>query len=234
MKQFIELAYRWWDKFRPKQVMVTLNQIKRKDLSADGWRKLLKVNGGRKVDFSKEFPLSSMLDTHDLNDTLSCCKRIPEHRPLMIKFEIFCVKNTIKCTKDKRVHKCLNTIEKYLKGKVPLEELRDAIKHSHDAFSYAMSCSKESTYGIGASYEATTSMASATAFIGKYVENTTNIKHNTLYVSKHTLRAVERNSEAIRCAPNETGYEKSNPGTAHTKEVKRQTNYLRRLLNGKR
>ena len=61
-----------------EQITVTLQQIKDAHPCKDGWSKVLKANGGTKAAMDLEFPLVSILDSNNLQDTLWVISNVPE------------------------------------------------------------------------------------------------------------------------------------------------------------
>jgi len=108
------------------QIMITLQQIKDNDPCTDGWRKVLKANGGRSADFSKPFPVSSILDSNNLEDTFWVIRFLPEHDLLWRRYALWCALQVKDNTKDLRVHECLKTVERFCNGEATEEELSAA------------------------------------------------------------------------------------------------------------
>ena len=108
------------------QIMITLNQIRKHDPCADGWSKVLKANGGTKADFDKEFPVSSILDSNDLDDTLWVIRCLPEYESLWRKFAWWSATQVVDNAKDERVNKCLEVVKRYSEGLATDEELSAA------------------------------------------------------------------------------------------------------------
>jgi hypothetical protein len=126
------------------QIQVTLKQIKDNDPCTDGWVKVLKANGGLKADYDKPFPLSSILNSNDLDDTLWCLKLLPEHNNLWRKYAWWCASQVAHLTDDKRVHDCLAVVLRYSEGKATDEELEVAKRWAFSAYAaaadYAAAC----------------------------------------------------------------------------------------------
>jgi hypothetical protein len=111
------------------QIQVTLKQIKDNTPCTDGWVKVLKANRRLwKTDYDKPFPLSTALDSNDLDDTLWCLKLLPEHNNLWRKYAWWCASQVAHLTDDKRVHDCLAVVLRYSEGEATDEELRVARK----------------------------------------------------------------------------------------------------------
>lgn len=83
-------------------ITVTLNQIKDSSLFYDGWKKVLKANGGLNADFDKPFPLVSILDSNGLDDTLWVIARVPElskYEKIWREFSRWCALQNIELIK---------------------------------------------------------------------------------------------------------------------------------------
>lgn len=73
-----------------KPITITLNTIKQHEPSYDWWMKVLKANGGINADFDKPFPVSSILYSNDLDDTLWMLRCLPDHDLLWRQFVAWC------------------------------------------------------------------------------------------------------------------------------------------------
>ena len=108
------------------QIMITLQQIKDNDPCAGGWRKVLKANGGKSADFSKPFPVSSIIDSNALEDTFWALGCLPEHDLLWRRYALWCALQVKDNTEDPRVHECLETVERFCDGEATEDELEMA------------------------------------------------------------------------------------------------------------
>ena len=114
------------------QVMTTLNLIKG-GVHSLTWMRILEANGGIKADYNKLFPLSSVLESSSLEETLECFRALPEHKRILEKFTLYCVKEASTPTDGEVVHNAIAVLEKHvLKGGVASKELSDAYKGIHD------------------------------------------------------------------------------------------------------
>jgi hypothetical protein len=149
------------------QIQVTLKQIKDNDPCTSGWVKVLKANGGLKADYNKPFPLSTALDSNDLDDTLWCLKLLPEHNKLWRKYAWWCASQVAHLTGDKRVHDCLAVVLRHSEGKATDEELAVARKGARDAARAADTATAAAAYAAawaaGAAAWATWAAARAAA-----------------------------------------------------------------------
>lgn len=196
-----------------KEITITLRQVRESGLCMDSWNKVLKENGGKGISFDKPFPLSGILGSNGLDDTLQCFTVLSEYLDIVVDFAIFCAKEASTHTDDKRVHTCINMIEKYLCGDVSLEELLIA----GDAADTA-------SLG-GAAYTARTYAAKAAADTVSLVTTTGDdvVPQVSYALDAVVCATIHAATNAVTC----------NYGDMYTAEVHKQTKYLRTLLNGK-
>ena len=79
-------------------INITLQQIKDAHPCEDGWKKVLKANGGLNADLNKPFQLSSILDSNNLDDTLWVISNVSElskYDHLWRKFAKWCALQNI-------------------------------------------------------------------------------------------------------------------------------------------
>jgi hypothetical protein len=109
--------------------------------------------GGLKADYDKPFPLSSILDSNDLDDTLWCLDLFPEHNNLWRKYAWWCASQVAHLTGDKRVHDCLAVVLRHSEGKATDEELAVARKGAAYA-DYASAAADAADAAAAAAYAA--------------------------------------------------------------------------------
>ncbi len=110
-------------------ITITLQKIRDQDPCTSGWEKLLKAKGGTTADYAAEFPLSDVLDSNDLADTLWCLRRLPEHDNLWRLYAVWCARQVQHLMTDKRSIDALDVAERYARGLATEAELyaaRDA------------------------------------------------------------------------------------------------------------
>ncbi|QZI93141.1 hypothetical protein SIPHO049v1_p0016 [Vibrio phage PS14A.1] len=95
-------------------ITITLNQIKSENHLIEGWKKVLKANGGASADIDKPFPMSSILDSNGLDDTIWCMRCLPEHAELWIEFACWCALQNIGLIKPYCSDDSYEMIVKYL------------------------------------------------------------------------------------------------------------------------
>lgn len=114
-------------------ITITLQQIRDKSPCHDGWQKVLKANGGSKADFSKPFPLSSILESNDLDDTLWTLQCLPEYHWLWRKFAVWCARQVQHLMTDQRSIDALDVAWRHSDGLATDEELAAAGDAARDA-----------------------------------------------------------------------------------------------------
>ena len=119
------------------QILITLRQIKDNNPCKGGWATVLTANGGIKADFTKPFPVSSILDSNDLNDTFWTLECLPEYDLLWRKYAWWCATSVVHLTTDIRVAECLEVIDRYCGGLATDEELKVAQAAARAAWSAA-------------------------------------------------------------------------------------------------
>ena len=112
-------------------ISITLNQIKKHNPCTDGWKKVLKANGGINADFDKPFAVSSILDSNDLGDTLWTLRCLPEHNKLWCKFACWCAMQNIEKIKSYCSADDYDLIVQYLTNQD--EDLRSAAWSAADS-----------------------------------------------------------------------------------------------------
>ena len=108
------------------QITITLAQIKEYSPSASVWSRVLKANGGEDADLNKPFPVSSILDSNGLDDTLEVLRCLPEYNVLWRKFAWWCAVQVVGFANDDRVSRCLEVVKRYNEGSATDEELAAA------------------------------------------------------------------------------------------------------------
>ena len=115
------------------QITVTLAQIKEYSPCAPGWSRVLKANGGYNADLNKPFPVSSILDSNGLDDTLWVLGCLPEYKVLWRKFAWWCAAQVKDNARDDRVSRCLEVVKRYSEGLATDEELAAARSEAAEA-----------------------------------------------------------------------------------------------------
>ena len=224
--------------------MVTLDQIKKHEPSYSMWEILTSIHGKDEDALHKPFPLSSILDSNGLEDTLWCFRCLPEYRDNFVEFTLFLIKHAERYTNDKRVPHCKDVIRKYLRGEVNTEELDTAVAEAYEAFNTVCWYIEGTTYDVEASYDAAETSARAVYYAGKYIAGSDGAID---YVARAIANAAAHYTKAINYAINEstnnTGHavtctfgtptdEDIASITTYEEERQKQINHLRKLLDG--
>ena len=107
-------------------ITITLQKIRDRHPCPSGWEKLLKSKGGTDADYSAEFPLSDVLDSNDLADTLWCLRCLPEHDNLWRLYAVWCARQVQHLMKDQRSIDALDVAERRARGLATDAELAAA------------------------------------------------------------------------------------------------------------
>ena len=83
-------------------ITISLQQIRDASPCTSGWEKVLKSKGGTAADMTAQFPLSDVLDSNDLDDTLWCLRCLPEHDNLWRKYAVWCARQVQHLMTDQR------------------------------------------------------------------------------------------------------------------------------------
>ena len=118
------------------QTMITLQQIADANPCTDGWRTVLKANGGTKADYAKPFPLSSILDSNDLEDAIWTLRCLPDDSQLWRRFAWWCASSVVHLATNEDAQYNIDVIDLYINGAATTAELSDANSAVSDA-SYA-------------------------------------------------------------------------------------------------
>jgi hypothetical protein len=105
-------------------VMITLNKIRAVSPCVAGWEKVLKAH--KYLGMDTEFPLSSVLYSNNLYDTLWCFYVLPEHIEIPKRFALWCARDVQHLITDEICINVLDVAERYLDGNATGEELKAA------------------------------------------------------------------------------------------------------------
>lgn len=112
-------------------ITITLQKIRDASPCESGWAKVLKAH--KHLGMDTEFPLASVLDSNDLDDTLWCLGCLPEHDNLWRKFAVWCARQVQHLMKDERSIAALDVAWRHSNGEATDEELRAAEAAAWDA-----------------------------------------------------------------------------------------------------
>ena len=106
----------------------TLNRIREHAPCTGGWRKLLKHLGKTEAD-DDLLPLSTILDSNGLDDTLWCLRAVidvEQHAPEMRLYAVWCARQVQHLLTDPRSLAALDVAERHAKGEATDAELAAA------------------------------------------------------------------------------------------------------------
>ena len=202
-------------------IYITLDQVKRSNPCPTTWNRILEIPRIPKHDYSKVFPLSEILTSNVIDDTLWCFRSLPKYSGVLDNFALFCIKEIDVHIRDRKVHACINILEEFLTGSTSLRELRTAIADA-DEYAYDVSGINEVAY-----HTTNTITSAASPYIA-----------NTVHANSITNAATHAAHAAGYAA---SGKNPSNPlsdlpfrtfADAYAAERQKQVAYLRMLLDG--
>jgi hypothetical protein len=107
-------------------ITITLEKIRSCDPCIEGWKKILESKGGSNSDMSLEFPLTDVLTSNGLEDTLWCLRCLPEHSNLWRKYAVWCAIQVQSLITDQRSLDALDIAWKHSDGLATDDELASA------------------------------------------------------------------------------------------------------------
>jgi hypothetical protein len=107
-------------------ITITLEKIKAHDPCKSGWEKLLASKGGDAADMSAEFPVTDILDSNDLDDTLWALRCLPEHDNLWRKYAVWCARQVQHLMADQRSINAMDVAWRHSEGLATDDELAAA------------------------------------------------------------------------------------------------------------
>lgn len=114
-------------------ITITLQKIRDASPCSNGWKKVLESKGGKSADMGAEFPLSDVLDSNDLDDTLWCLQCLPEHDRLWRKYAVWCARQVQHLMTDQRSIDALDVAWRHSDGLATDAELATAWATAGDA-----------------------------------------------------------------------------------------------------
>jgi hypothetical protein len=104
-------------------ITISLHQIQKHQPCGDGWAKLLASKGGKNADMDAQFPVTDILESNDLDDTLWALRCLPEHNNLWRKYAVWCAKNVEHLMTDPRSIEALDVAWRHSEGQATDSEL---------------------------------------------------------------------------------------------------------------
>lgn len=103
-------------------MQTTLKKIRAQSPCAGGWTKLLAHLGKTKAD-NEPLPLSVILESNGLNDTLWCLRAVDGFEREKRLFAVWCARQVQRLITDPRSLAALDVVEQFANGQASLEEL---------------------------------------------------------------------------------------------------------------
>jgi len=113
-------------------MQTTLKKIRAHSPCAEGWTQLLAHLGKTKAD-STPLPLSVILESNGLNDTLWCLQAVDGFEREKRLFAVWCARQVQRLITDPRSLAALDVVEQFANGQASLEELAAAATWAADA-----------------------------------------------------------------------------------------------------
>lgn len=107
------------------QICTTLNKIRDAEPCEEGWQKLLKHLIKKKAD-NKPLPLSVILESNGLNDTLWALRSVPEYNNLWRKYAVWCARQVQHLITDQRSLDAMDVAWRHSEGEATAGELAAA------------------------------------------------------------------------------------------------------------
>jgi hypothetical protein len=106
-------------------ITITLNKIRACDPCEDGWKTLLKSKGVS-ADYDAEFPLTDVIESNGLDDTLWCMRCLPEYNRLWHKYAVWCARQIKHLMVDQQSQYALGVADRHADGMATDAELAAA------------------------------------------------------------------------------------------------------------
>jgi len=113
-------------------MQTTLEKIRAHSPCASGWTQLLAHLGKTKAD-NEPLPLSVILESNGLNDTLWCLQAVDGFEREKRLFAVWCARQVQRLITDPRSLAALDVVEQFANGQASLEELAAAATWAADA-----------------------------------------------------------------------------------------------------
>jgi hypothetical protein len=110
-------------------ITISLNEIRHQSPCESGWKKVLASKGGTSANMNAQFPMTDILESNALDDTLWCLRCRPEYANLWRKFAVWCSRQVESQMTDQRSRNALEAAWRHSEGLATDDELdaaRDA------------------------------------------------------------------------------------------------------------
>ena len=118
------------------QIMISLRMIRENSPCASGWRKVREANKHRDID--DMFPMSSILESNGLEDTLWALRCLPIESQLWRRFSWWCASSVVRLSSDRYTQDILDTVDRYIKGEATNAQLIMAYRDSRSTMDAAV------------------------------------------------------------------------------------------------
>ena len=143
-------------------MLITLQQIRDHHPCSEGWRKLL-TSLGNPSNMTMKVSIGDIAKSNGAQDAIWCTRCLPESERInIIRAILPSVKRAVTYTTDKRVHDCINAIERWCAGDKSIN-LSAAAEVAY-AVAYAVGeVAEVAAYAVGAVAEAVAAAVAAAA-----------------------------------------------------------------------
>ena len=107
-------------------ITVSLNEIRAHSPCELGWKKVLASKGGTSADVDAQFPITDILESNDLDDTLWTLRCRPEYSNLWRKFAVWAARQVEGKLTDQRSRDALDVAWRHSEGLATDDELAAA------------------------------------------------------------------------------------------------------------
>jgi len=143
-------------------MQTTLKKIRAQSPCAGGWTKLLAHLGKTKAD-NEPLPLSVILESNGLNDTLWCLQVVDGFEREKRLFAVWCARQVQRLITDPRSLAALDVVEQFANGQASLEELAAANANANAAAAWAANAAAAWAAAANAADAANAAAANAAA-----------------------------------------------------------------------
>ena len=121
-----------WARGTDCSMKTTLNEIKRHDPCAAGWKKLLRHLGKGRSD-DEPLPIATVLDSNGIEDALWCLRAVSGHNRELRLFAVWCARQVERLMTDRRSKDALDVAVRYANNDATTDALTAARDAAWDA-----------------------------------------------------------------------------------------------------
>ncbi len=126
-------------------ITITLNKIRACSPCENGW-KILLTSKGVSADYDAEFPLTDVISSNGLDDTLWCMRCLPEYNRLWRKYAVWCARQVEHLMVDQRSKDALDVADQHADGMATDAELAAAWAAASDARDAALAAARDAAW----------------------------------------------------------------------------------------